>query len=364
LLVAEDTKKLQGHSGEHSFHPFYERFPDRFSIPIIAKLVISLLLGFLFFGIHYRIVGEGVLADWSWLLCLLIVTAMISLYYATHTFRTLLPQMYARLPQREPEEVDRAYMNNVRHYLSDRRFLWFGLTFAVLNCGVGRFLGIASEQFWAVVTTYVGFFIAGFVCGMALCGVIGVVITLDGFLGREPKVEYTNPDQCGGFLFMGEALIKFSGVILIVGVLISLYIFQVKWVWEGGTAILAPVLMWMWIALPFLMSLTILMAPAARTNKALMNHKIQVEAELVLAFDKARTELENATSAEQKDDLRDEIKFFVELRAQLHRMRIWPFNAQANIKFVILFVSNAFVAIQSIRGLIDSGARIATVLGQ
>ena len=362
--MVEDTENISEKSGEKSFHPFFERFPDHFSIPLIIKLLLSMLLGFVFFGPHYRIVGEGVLVDWSWLLCLLIVMAMISLYYATHTFRTMFSQMYVRLNKRDPANVDQAYMNAVKHYLSDKRFFWIGVLFAVLNCGVGWFLGISSEQPAAVVTTYVGFFIAGFVCGMALCGIVGVVIALTAFLKSGPKVEYTNPDECGGLLFLGEALIKFSGVTLLVGVLISLYIFQVKWVWEGDTAVLAPALMWIWIALPFVMSLTILLAPASRANKELMTHKIRMEAELVLAFDKAREALDEAATAEQREDVRDEIKFYVELRAQLHRMRVWPFNAQATIKFLILFVSNAFIAIQSIGGLISAGAGIGSSLGQ
>lgn len=43
-------------------------------------------------------------------------------------------------------------------------------------------------------------------------------------------------------------------------------------------------------------------------------------------------------------------------------MRVWPLNAQANIKFIILFVSNAYIAIQSIGGLLSSGSGLGSGL--
>lgn len=359
LVVVEEAKDLRAESGENSFRPFYEWIPDQFSIPLIFKLLLSMILGFLFFGPHFRIVGENVLTDWSWVLCLIIVTAMISLYYATHTFRAMFPQMYVLLQTPESTTVDSAYMDKVKHYLSDKWFFRFGILGAVLNCGVGWFLGVPYVDPGPILTTYLGLFIAGFVCGMAFGGIIGVVITLANFLDSQLAVDYTNPDECGGFLFIGEALIKFSGVTLIVGMLVSLYIVAVKWEWEGSAAVLAPALMWIWIALPFLASLTILLAPASRANKALMNHKIRKEVELALALDKARDALRQAgTDAERREELRGEIEYYGELRAQLHRMRAWPFNTQTNIKFVILFVGNAFVAIESIRGLLSSGSGV------
>ncbi len=339
-----------------SFHPFYEWLPDRFSIPLIAKLLLAMVLGFLFFGPHYRLVGEKVLDDWSWLLCLIIVTSMTTLYYATHVFRNMFAQMNSLLRDREPAEENEAYMDKVEQLLSNKRFIWFGAVFAVLNCLVGAVFGVPSKDPLVIMTTYAGFLLAGFVCGMAVCGIVGVVITLTKFLDSEPKIDYTNPDECGGLLFFGEALIRFSGVTLIVGVLISLYIVAVNWASEEAGSALPPVLMWMWIALPFVLSLTVLLAPASRANRTLTEHKIQTAAELVVALDNARNELENAETADQREEIRDEIKYFGELRTQLHRMRVWPFNAQSNIKFLVLFISNAIVALESIRGLISSGA--------
>lgn len=340
----------------NSFQPFYERFPNRFPIPFVVKLLISLLLGFLFLAPHYRVVGEDLLEDWSWLLCVVIVTAMITLYYATHTFRSMFRQLNVRLQTQEPALIDKAYFNKVRHYLSDKMFILFGLLFAVLNCGVGWSLCIPYEDQWAIATTYLGFFISGFVCGMAVCGIRGVVITLDEYLSHEPKVEYTNPDGCGGFLFFGDALIVFAGVTLVVGLLISLYILEFLWCPIEQSFAMPRVVMWLWIALPFMLSLTILLTPASRANRSLMNHKIQKEVELALAFEKAREALGQAgMDANRREELRQEIDYYGKLRTQLHNMRSWPFNTQSNIKALILFASNAYVAFESIRGLLSGG---------
>lgn len=365
----EQESELQAaESGGSSFRPFYEWIPDRFAVPFIFKVFLSILLGFLFLAPRYQVVENDILKDWSWLLCLIIVMAMICLYYATHTFRAMFPQMNLQLQTQDPAVIDSAYFSKVTYYLSDKMFIWTGLLFAVLNCGVGWSLRSSGEiPRDIIVTNYLGYFLAGFVCGMAVCGIRGVVIALIEYLDHEPKVEYTNPDGCGGFLFFGEALIKFAGVTLIVGVLISVYILKALWAPGGDPDVgqvelpsaLTQAFMWLWIAFPFVLSLTILLAPASSANQALMNHKIEQEVKLGLAFDKAKDALLQArTDAERREEIRHEIEYYGELRAQLHRMRAWPFNTRTNIKFVILFVSNAFVAIESIRGLLSSGSRV------
>lgn len=339
-----------------SFSPFYERLPDLFPIPFIFKLLFSLLLGFAFLGPHYWAVDSEVIKDLSWLLCLIIVTAMSCLYYATHVFRTMFPQMDLKVPTTPSGNPDRSYMTKVRAYLSDRHFFWFGFTFAVLNCLVGLGLGARSGESWPDLTLFLGFFIAGFVCGMAVGGIRGVVIALSEFLGNTPKVDYTNPDGCGGLLFLGRALIIFSGVTLVVGVMISLYILNAPWRLREASVV-PHIIMWLWIAWPFVLSLTVLLAPASRANRALLNHKIETEVELAISLNRVRTEIaQPELDVAKRNQLITEIEYFGELRAQLHAMRVWPFNAQANVQFLILFVSNAYVAIESVRGLLGSGS--------
>ena len=268
----------------------------------------------------------------------------------------MFPQLNVRLKTQDTAQIDDAYFSKVRYYLSDKMFILTGLFFAASNCWVGFILDASYADPRATFTIYLGFTISGFVCGMAVCGIRGVVVALNNYFKIDPKVDYTDPDKCGGFLFFGDALIIFAGVTLIVGVLVSFYILKFLWHPEVTVAILPRVAMWMWIALPFVLSLTILLAPASCANRALMNHKIQKEVELALAIDKAKDALAHAaTDADRKEELRQEIEYYDKLRAQLHSMRVWPFNAQSNIKAIILFVSNAYVAFESIRGLLTGG---------
>ena len=228
----------------------------------------------------------------------------------------------------------------------------------MLNCIVGWNLCVPDDTFWPKITTYIGLFLAGFACGMPVAGIRGVVITLTRYLDQgQPKVDYTNPDGCGGFLFLGEALVKFSAVTLVVGLLLSIYILEVKWLpSSNNSSVIVQATMWMWITLPFLLSLTILLAPASRANHALTNHKIQVEVELALSLNNSRDALQEAgNDADRRDEIRREIEYYSTLRTQLHQMRTWPLNPETNIKFVILFISNAWVALESIRSMITTG---------
>ena len=351
--MTETSEFQRSESAGQVFHPFYERLPDKFPIPFVFKIFISVSLGFAFLGPHYWAAGEDILSDWSWVLSLIIVVAMMGLYYATHCFHTMFAQLNLRLKTTDSKKIDEAYFNQIRHYLSDRMFILTGLFFAASNCWVGYILDAQYDDPWATFTIYLGFVISGFVCGMAVCGIRGVVVALNDYFKSNPEVDYTNPDKCGGFLFFGDALITFAGVTLVVGLLISFYILKFLWHPAVDVSILPRVAMWMWIALPFILSLTILLAPASYANQALMNHKIQGEVELALAVDKAKDALAHAsTDADRKEELRQEIEYHHKLRAQLHSMRVWPFSPQSNIKVIVLFVSNAYVAIESIGGLL------------
>lgn len=168
--------------------------------------------------------------------------------------------------------------------------------------------------------------------------------------------HYTNPDGCGGILFLGQALIKFSGVTLLVGVLISIFILEFGWSQRTDTFVdVVRAVMWMWIAFPFVLSLAILLAPASRANQLLMNHKIEKEVEVALDLNKTQADLGEARDADRREALRREIDRLGSLRKQLHQMRVWPLNATTHISFGILFVTNAVAAFESIRGLIHKG---------
>ena len=208
-----------------TFLPFYERVAIRFPVPVINKLIFSLLPGLVFLTAHYLIIGSKVFTDWSWFLSVLISTAMLCLYYATHTFRRIFPEMDVRL-RLDSNEV---YMTPLKLTLSNRNFVVAGLFFGFVNCGFGCAFGLPYVQWSTVLTISVGFFLAGFVCGMAAFGIYGVLIAVAAFSRKVKRsLDFTAPDRCGGIMFLDEALVVFSAVTLIVGTMISAYILKTE----------------------------------------------------------------------------------------------------------------------------------------
>ena len=194
-----------------NFQPFYDAIADRSIFPFLAKIVISITLGGLFIVPHYYVSPEW-FDKTSILLAMIIGVAMLSLYYATYTFRGILPRM-TRLNRGDRH----LFMDPVQKLLSTKNLLLSGLLFAFLNCYVAYSFGIPKinlinePQFLPyAITLYWGYFLAGFVCGMAVLGIFTVSYALS-IIGskindaldfpspdKPEAFEYTSPDNCGG----------------------------------------------------------------------------------------------------------------------------------------------------------------------
>ena len=86
--MEEKSEFQAGESAGSSFRPFYEWIPDRFTIPFIVKVLLSISLGCLYLAPRYKVVKDEILIDWGWLLGLIIVAAMICLYYDSISLST------------------------------------------------------------------------------------------------------------------------------------------------------------------------------------------------------------------------------------------------------------------------------------
>jgi len=325
------------------FLPFYERLTIRFPGYIIGKVLVSALLGLAFLAAHYVSIGNEVFEDWSWFLSALISTAMLCLYYATHTLRIILPEMDMRLRP----DGDEVYMTPLKRILSDRNFILAGFFFGLLNCGFAYGFGLPYSKGLAVVTILSGYFLAGFVCGMAVFGIYGVSVSISAF-SREAKrsLDFTSPDCCGGTLFLGEALVVFSSVTLIVGVMISVYVLKADWTRDNTSWII--LLKCFWIVFPYLMSLVALIAPAVPINNELREYKMEQEVVLQRRLTKIRKRLEdNNLDAAARKDLRETYEFHKSVRKDLHRMRTWPYGLGANLKYFAVVVANLFASIDT-----------------
>lgn len=331
------------------FFPFYERLAIRLPGNISGKALVSVLPGLVFLGAHYASIGEKVFKDWSWILGVLISTAMLGIYYATHTLRTILTEIDVRL-QPDGEGV---CLTTLKHVLSDRNFVLVGLFFGLLNCGFGFFFTPYCKWF-EKVTILIGYLLAGFVCGMAAFWIFGVCLSIRAF-ARKAKLsfDFTSPDRCGGTAFLGGALIVFSSFTLIGGVMISVYILLTDW--ENKEEDWVKLLQYIFIAFPYVMSLVALVVPAVPINKALSEYKIEQEVLLRERMTNIRKRLEDKKlDAAQRSELRADYEFQQSIREHLHKMRTWPYGLSANIKYLIVFLANLFASVASVIKWINS----------
>lgn len=331
------------------FLPFYERPTMRFPGSLVGEVLISALLGLAFLAAHSVSIGNKVFEDWNWLLGALISAAMLCLYYATHTLRSLLPEMDVRSGAGDSE----AYMAALRRILSNRNFVLAGIFFGLLNCGFGYGFGLPYSEGPAVVTILSGYFLAGFVCGMAALGIYGVSVSISAFSRKAKRFfDFTSPDGCGGTLFLGEALVVFSSVTLIVGVMISVYILKAHWTGDNTWWVVS--LKYFWMVFPYVMSLVVLIAPAVPINNELRAYKMEQELVLQDRLTKIRKRLEeDQLDAAGRKELREDYEFQQSVRKDLHGMRTWPYGLGANLKYLTVFVASLFASVDSVLSWIN-----------
>ncbi len=331
-----------------TFCPFYDKLADRFRVSFIGKLVLSILLGLCFLGLRYISVMQSgnvkqyIFGDWSWFLALLITTVMLCLYYATHVFRNMIPEVLRRVPQ---NVVERDILVPILNILTNRGFIICGVIFGIANCCLGFAFGLPDNKWFADSTLLFGFFLAGFVNGLAVFGIFGVLASIKSFSDKiDSSIDFTSPDRCGDTAFLGTALMVFSSVTLIAGVMISIYILKAPWRFKDDNLII--VLQMFWIAFPYVMSFVVLVVPALGINKILRNYKIRCEGELQKKMSTLQNEIENpeidSTTRKEKQGI---FNYFLERRKELYNMRTWPFSASANAKFLSVISINLYTSV-------------------
>jgi len=340
---------------DSSYHPFFDRIASRLPRYGVGKLLSAAIPGVAFLALHLWYVGERALHDWSWLLGLIISASLLSLFYATHTFRAALREIRLRT-----SEADFAvFVERANRVIGDRRLVLSGTLFGLTNCLFGLAFGLPDYGSSAGhVSLLVGYFLAGLFCGMAaygICGVSLVMNELSGSIGQS--LDFTDPDRCGGTGFVGAMLVVFSAVTLIVGVMISVYILKAPW--SAGDSWWVLLLKGFWIAFPYLMSLTALVVPAMGVHEVLVDYKTRHEARLRGGFmkgevaDGAATLTTDSANPEVLDQWR-------EMRAELHRMRTWPYDLNAHLKYLFVLIPNVLVSFETASAWLSKLAGMAT----
>jgi hypothetical protein len=288
-------------------------------------------------------VGKGIFGNWLWLLSVMITTSMLSLYYATDTLRRLFPHMDSRLHQRgKPfSRAKQTYYRTVRKRLSDRNFVGAGIFFGIVNLAMGYYFGVPAAYNWSGrIATFSAFFVVGFICGMAALGIYGVLETVKDFV-RAPHLEldYSAPDSCGGMRFLGEALVKFGSVTLVMGVLIAIFIIKFPWARED---FVVNAFRWFWIAWPFALSLIVLLAPSAEISGVLSDYKVARQDELDdrLADLRTRANDSNLVSSD-REGARKDYEYYSKQREDVYDMSTWPYGLSSSVKYASIFFANA-----------------------
>ncbi len=340
------------------FQPFYDRWAARLPGYGVGKLLSSVAPGIGFLALHLWYVGEQALDDWSWLLGLIISTAMLSLFYATHTFRTTLREIKLRTT----EIGFSTFLQRANKVISDWRLALSGVFFGLLNCLFGRAFGLPDYGIsTGHITILIGYFLAGFFCGMAAYGICGVSIIMNKLSDPiENSLDFTAPDRCGGTGFLGEAFVVFSSVTLVVGVMISVYILSAPW--SDGEVWWVLILKGSWIAFPYLLSLTALVIPAIGVHDVLVEYKRRLEARLREQWTK--TEPGDGTVALATDATnREAFDQWREMRAELHRMRTWPYDLNSHLKYLFVLVPNGLISFETASSWMSKLSEVAIGAG-
>jgi hypothetical protein len=288
-----------------------------------------MVLGLVFLVPHLITTRAAVFRDLSWMVGLLISLATLLFYYATSALIDLIAETELRISA----GLRYLYMRRLTFWLSDPKFLLAGTFFGFLNCTMGYLFGLQYRTLPSLLTIFWGYFVVGFVCGMAAYGLSGVIGFMRGFVTANPTLDYREPDRCGGTSFLGEALVKFSLVNLIMGVLISFYIVYAPWTNRNHTIV--RIFGWAWIGFPFLISLVHLLGPGTVIHRLLRKYKKQEQRTLLARLRQTRARIPSA--GVDAKALREELEYELRLQAELYKMKTWPFSLDSAVHYAIGF---------------------------
>ncbi len=166
-------------------------------------------------------------------------------------------------------------MDPLRKWLADPAFVAFGVFIGALNAGIGCWFGIPDVGQFRPSTPRCLASSSQALFAAWRCSESSKSQSRSLRFAKEAgdTFDYTAPDRCGGVQFIGEGLVVFSSVTLIVGVMISVYVRAFPWTHHGTGR--ARFLQWIWIALPYALSLLVLIWPAVPLNDALRRYKPQ-----------------------------------------------------------------------------------------
>ncbi|HEV2884473.1 MAG TPA: hypothetical protein VGW36_06415, partial [Pyrinomonadaceae bacterium] len=97
---------------------------------------------------------------------------------------------------------------------------------------------------------------------------------------------------------------------------------------------------WFWIAFPFVLSLLVLLAPAAEINRVLTEYKVAEEDKIDARIARLRLDLDSE-DATKSDLARKNLEYYSKVRSEIYQMRTWPFGLSSSVEYAAMFATNA-----------------------
>lgn len=260
------------------FYPFFDPYLNGKLLSWPQKIAVSVAYGGAYSALQYwNLNDKAVFFDQAcWILSVIMSTSLLALYMATAVFRNNLSVVHAH------EHSSGATQYILSKVMVARNYLLSGIVLGLLTSLVSGVLGIPAalgDAKLVVVSYYLGGFITGFTAGMGLWGIFSVIAL---YLQLAPNLQYTldpeDPDGLGGIKALGDSLWIFASLIVVVGLLVALYMFSVDW--NNLTAGLGRMLFLLWLALPFVLAVSIVLIPGLAVGRQVDEFKQRRQEEL------------------------------------------------------------------------------------
>ena len=251
--------------------PFYERAIRILPFPYHISSFLIMIPNFLLHFVLGKLFGVKTLSDFSWFLPIMSAGILILLLWATNHLRQFTINLYPAFKIDKQNNIPRTIVEN---HVKDVTMLKYGFSFGFANLGLGLFYGFWYEQPVLLISLGYQIFLAGFIAGMAISGIISILKVVNYITDqKKTDMDFDCPDRCGGMTRIGNSLLKFSLVSLIAGIMIAYYIYNSPWSHQNWKAVIY--FMYAWMGFPHFAALSVLLIPFLKIHEFMRNTKSQ-----------------------------------------------------------------------------------------
>jgi len=335
--------------------PFYQRLLRLIPIPNFVSAFLIMTPSFI---IHYLIglsFGVNTLADFSWFLPFMSGAILILLIWATGHLKSFALQLY---PAFGIDVGDQKPLEIIRHHLSDKTMLKFGLLFGSLNVSLGSFYGVWYKEIILNISLIYQIFLVGFIAGLAISGIVSILKAIRYLKSSDVTDIHLNcPDNCGGMVRIGNSLLKFSLVSLIAGILIAYYIYNTPWSNQDWTVV--RYFMYAWMGFPHVAAITVLFIPFYDIHLMLTEKKNKTMVRLYEQLEQIRQKLLSSSAQDVEPDvgrfdvLSTKHDILRSMYEEVENVNDWPTNPRARTSYAFIYISSLVLPIIEIYQIIS-----------